>query len=102
MARMRHGYIPEKLRNLAYIDELDKLGKRQRQVYEIIKEFGPISTEEIALKLNCYPHAITPRVYELREKGLVELWDIGTSPTSGKAVSLWKVTRLNPQLRLPL
>jgi Mn-dependent DtxR family transcriptional regulator len=98
--RKREGYYPEKIRDLAYLDQLEKLNKSQRRVYNIIKEYGPCSTEFIAITLNCYPHQITPRVYELREMGLVYFYDVGISPTSGKAVSLWKAKKISEQLRL--
>jgi len=98
----REGYLSERLRNIAYAEQLDKLGNMQRKVYDIIKRYGPCSTEFIAITLNVYPHQITPRVKELREMGLVYFYDIGESPTSGKAVSLWKTTKLDPQLKLNL
>ncbi len=87
--KAREGYFSEKIRDIAYAE-----------VYDVIKKYGPCSTEFIAITLNCYPHTITPRVKELREMKLVEFYDIGISPTSGKAVSLWKVTRTNPQYKL--
>lgn len=102
MAKVREGYFSEKIRNIAYAEQIDKLGNMQRKVYHIIKQYGPCSTEFIAITLNCYPHQITPRVKELREMGLVEFWDVGVSPTSGKAVSLWKVTKISDQYQLPL
>ncbi|QKJ99911.1 MAG: hypothetical protein HND40_10240 [Ignavibacteriota bacterium] len=102
MKKVREGYYSEKLRDIAYAEQLDKLGNMQRKVYDIIKKHGPCSTEYIAITLNCYPHQITPRVKELREMGLVYFYDIGVSPTSGKAVSLWKTNRLDAQYKLPL
>lgn len=98
--KVREGYFSKKVRDIAYAGQLDKLGNMQRKVYDVIKKYGPCSTEFVAITLNCYPHTITPRVYELREMKLIELYDIGTSPTSGKAVSLWKCTKLDPQLKL--
>jgi aspartate/glutamate racemase len=98
--KAREGYFSEKIRDIAYIEQLDKLGNMQRKVYDVIKKYQPCSTEFIAITLNVYPHQITPRVKELREMGLVYFYDIGQSPTSGKAVSLWKITRIDPQLRL--
>lgn len=92
--KVREGYFSEKLRDISYIQELPKLGNMQQRVYEVIKEHGPISTEEIAIELGVYPHTITPRVKELREMGLVEFYDIGQSHRSGKAVSLWKAVPL--------
>ncbi|AFH47809.1 Hypothetical protein IALB_0095 [Ignavibacterium album JCM 16511] len=100
MKKVREGYFSEKLRDIAYAEQIDKLGNMQRKVYDIIKKHGPCSTEFIAITLNCYPHQITPRVKELREMNLVYFYDIGVSPTSGKAVSLWKATKIDPQLKL--
>lgn len=98
----RAGYFSEKIRNIAYIEQLDKLGNMQRKVYEVIKKYQPCSTEFIALTLNVYPHQVTPRVKELRDMNLIYFYDIGQSPTSGKAVSLWKTTKINLQYHLGL
>ena len=100
--KTREGYFSEKVRKFSYATQLDKLGNMQRKVYNVIKTHGPCSTEAIAIILKVYPHTITPRVKELREKKLVYFYEIGVSPTSGKAVSLWKVTRIDPQYKLGL
>lgn len=99
---IRKGYYSEKVRDIAYLEQLDKLGNMQKKVYEVIKKYGPCSTEFIAVTLGVYPHQITPRVLELREMELIYFHDVGQSPTSGKAVSLWKVTKVNPQYSLGL
>jgi Mn-dependent DtxR family transcriptional regulator len=100
MAKVRHGYYSEKVKKFSYFQTLRNLNKSQKEVFEIIEKFGPISTEEIALRLRKYPHSITPRVYELREMGLVEFYDVGVSETTGRAVSLWKAI-IKDQLELP-
>lgn len=98
--KINSGYYSEKIRNAAYVEMLDKLNAMQKKVYYIIKEHGPLSNEEIAKILSCYPHAISPRVYELRDKELVLFAGIGQSPVSGINVSLWKVAPVDNQLKL--
>ena len=97
-AREREGYKPEQIRNeaFAYVD----LGKRQEQVLDIIRKWGPISSERIAEHLNCFPHMVTPRVLELRELGYVKWSGEGISPTSKRKVSLWMINPDGKQLDL--
>ena len=97
--KTRSGYHSEQIRNLAYLDILELLNERQKVVYQIIVEFYPISTEEIAEILGVYPNYITGRVYELRDElKLIELHGFGKSAKSGKSVSLWKPKQIDPQM----
>lgn len=98
--KVREGYYSEKNRNEAYVGLLDSLSKMQMQVYNIIKDYGPVSNEEIAKILKLYPNNITPRVYELRKLGLVEYSGESKAVSSNRSVSLWKIVPLNNQLQL--
>jgi DNA-binding MarR family transcriptional regulator len=60
---------------LAYLDVIPELGERQAEVFRIINVFQPISNKEIATVMNMPINSITPRVFELREKGLVKKHD---------------------------
>ena len=69
-------------------------------VYNIIVKWQPISNERIAEHLGIYPHQVTPRVYELREMGLVEFAGESISELSKRKVSLWRVNPEGKQLSL--
>lgn len=98
--KVREGYYSEQLRNKSFSEILDILGERQKQVLLILKDYGPLSNEEIAHLLNIYPHQVCPRINELRKIELVEFAGETTSEISKKKVSLWKLKKLPDQLRL--
>lgn len=98
--KVRDGYYSEKIRNKSFGEILDVLGERQRQVLLTLKDYGPLSNEDIAYLLNIYPHQVCPRIKELRELELVEYAGESTSAISKKKVSLWKLKQLPEQLRL--
>ncbi|MHC1736868.1 MAG: hypothetical protein AB9882_02520 [Ignavibacteriaceae bacterium] len=95
----REGYYSERNRDESYVNILDKLGSRQKAVYDIIKDNEPISNEAIAEILDIYPHQVSPRVLELRELGLVEY--AGDEKLDMKRTrSLWQLTEPQTQLSL--
>ncbi len=61
---------------MAYSDIKPELGKRQQEVYELLKESSLIGVNMTNLEISdCLGRAIntiTPRIGELREKGLVK------------------------------
>lgn len=98
--KIREGYDSEQVRNQALYSILDDLNNRQRAVFNIIKEWQPVSAENIAQHLNAYPHTITPRILELREMGLIRFAKEGYSERSKRKVSLWEVSPQPKQLTL--
>ncbi len=98
--KVREGYHSEQVRNKALQSILDDLNKRQLDVYNIIRKWQPISNERIAKHLNLYPHQVTPRVLELREKGIVEFCGEEVSRNSGRKASLWRINPKGKQLNL--
>ena len=86
--REREGYKPEQVRNEAFA--LVELNKRQQEVLEVIRNWQPISNENIAKHLNCFPHQVTPRTKELRDDGWVCLAGY-TKGISGKTACLWMI-----------
>jgi len=49
----------------------------RKQVYELIKQHGPITCEQVAEKMGKYPHQISGRFSELREdKDVIEITGI--------------------------
>lgn len=97
--KTRPGYYSEQIRNSAYADVLENLTNRQAAVYQMILEFGPISTEDIAKLMDVYPNYITGRIKELRDElQLIELAGNTISEKSNKHASLWRVKKWDPQL----
>lgn len=48
------------------------LGRRQRQILDAIVNFGQMTNQEIAARVDLPINSVTGRVLELREKGFVE------------------------------
>jgi len=95
--RTREGYHSEQVRNEAFAEVSKQLGTLQHDVYEIISIHEPITNEEIAKKLNKFPHEVCPRVLELRKLDLVEFAG-KTTGKSGRKASLWKLKRAQTTL----
>jgi predicted transcriptional regulator len=98
--KTREGYRPEQIRNEALQSILDGLADRQREVYNVILKWHPISNERIAEHIGCHPHQVTPRTLELRELGLVEFAGESISTISNRKVSLWRPNPDGKQLSL--
>lgn len=76
---------------LAYREIVDKLAPRQARVLNVIRRYGPLSNEDIALALDSKINEITPRTLELRQRGLVMSDAVGVS-MAGRKVKLWRLT----------
>jgi DNA-binding Lrp family transcriptional regulator len=65
------------------------IGKRQLEVYKIIKKFQPINNREIA-KRSCLPiNSVTPRVKELRDKGIIRKHGIAIDTKTNRKAICW-------------
>jgi len=98
--KVREGYYSEQVRNQAFNDVIDKLGKKHGEVYRAIVKLQPVSNESIAAYLGILPHQVCPRVLELRQMEIVEFACEGKSIVSGKKVSLWRIKAEGKQLAL--
>ena len=73
----------------AYDKIVNDLGKRQHEAYTILNEIEPACNKEIASKL-CLPiNEVTPRINELRYKGVVE--QAYKADYDGRKVIFWKI-----------
>jgi DNA-binding MarR family transcriptional regulator len=72
------------------INEDGTIGKRQAQVYEVLK-MGPKTNREISLYLHLPINSVTPRVFELREKGLVRRSGSKIDNITRKRAIIWEV-----------
>ena len=75
----------------AYIQEvLPSLGDRQKKVYYALKRLVYASNSMIAQHLGWSINRVTPRVYELRQKGLVEEYAVLPCVITKRKVKYWR------------
>lgn len=85
----------------AYWNEVQPtLGERHHQVLKALKTRTDFSNNELAHFLNLPINSITPRVKELREKGLVKMIGTRKCKVSGRTVIVWSVNDGNDNLKL--
>jgi len=65
---------------LAFVEVLGNLGQRQLQVLKTIDEIEPCNNLMISNRLNLPINSITPRVHELKRKGLIKEEKIDVCP----------------------
>lgn len=70
---------------------LPSLNKRQREVYEVIKEHGPLTNEQIASLLNRRINQVTGRTNELEKLGRVVVAKRGPCPITGFCAKHWVI-----------
>jgi len=98
---VRPGYFSEQIRNKSFEEILEVLSDKRGEVYKIISEKGPITTEEIAEILKVYPHCVSGRVVELRDDyGLIEYVGMKISSKNNRSHSLWMAKKLDNQINL--
>ena len=77
---------------IAFSQIVESLGDRQMQVLKCIKEIGqPCSNLQISKYLHLPINSITPRVLELRKKGIVMMDRVGDCEFTGRKVIYWKI-----------
>lgn len=67
------------------------LGERQHLVFDTIKQNPGISNHELSQFLGLEINSITPRVKELRDKGLVVCCGTKKDSSTGMNVMTWKI-----------
>jgi predicted ArsR family transcriptional regulator len=73
-----------------YYDQQFVLNKREKEVYDILKELGPCTSWDILWKLGVHnPNYVRPRLTDLQEKGLVKT--VGKKKVAGINQYLWQV-----------
>lgn len=77
----------------SYLEELKNgnIGKLQSEVLDIIRDHAPIDSRDIAKMLGKDTTTIGPRVFELREKGLVVEDCRKLNSTTNKTTIHWKI-----------
>ena len=74
----------------AYL-EISDLGKRQKAVFEALQRMGHATNTMIAKELNLPINSITPRVFELRERNMVEGHYKAKCPLTGRTAIYWRI-----------
>jgi len=78
----------------AYEEIKSTLGDRQTQVLKLLESIDrPLTNSEIAQQLGWSINRITPRVFELREKGLVEEDKKKPCPITGRNALTWRIVK---------
>jgi len=78
---------------LAYVGILEELGERQKAVYKAIRELQVCNNTQIADELNLPISSITPRVNELRQKGVVVLDKKDYCHITNRLTMFWRVAK---------
>lgn len=77
------------------------LGKKQKQVYDIIERYKKLTRYEIAEKLNLSINQVTGRVKELEDKGLICVCGRKRNTMSGQFNEIIEVLDV-PRIRNPV
>lgn len=80
--------LPLQNRNASY--HALELGHRQEQVLNVIKAHCGISNRQIAELLHLPINSVTGRVKELRERGLVTIYNSEIDMVTLRTVTLWR------------
>lgn len=70
---------------------LKGLGAKQRRIYNLLQDRGPMSNGDISQALSIPVNEVCPRVYELRSLGKVKEAFKAPSKITGKRVLYWVV-----------
>jgi len=79
----------------AYLEVKPRLGEKQKEVYRLLKNATRVGFDmtnmEIAQALKWSINRVTPRVYELRQAGLVVLSRKRKCGVTGRRAMAWKI-----------
>ena len=75
----------------AYDEVKTKLGEKQLQVYEVLKNLESANNMILAKKLGWEINRVTPRVLELREIGLVVQDCMRMCPITKRMTIFWRI-----------
>lgn len=71
------------------------LGERQKVVYEVLEKHADLTNREIKEILGWEINTVTPRVYELRDRGLVFESSKRICKVTGRLAYAWSTKRQN-------
>lgn len=84
--------ITEETRREAYYESQNTAPTRRYEIYRLLKEGGPMSSEEIMERLRCdNPNCIRPRLSELKQAGLIDTCGKTKSKYGNVHIAVWQV-----------
>ncbi len=69
------------------------LGKRQSQVWAMLRSVGPCNNRELAEAMEWSINRVTGRINELDSYGFVRLVDIRVDPKTDRSAKVWEAVR---------
>jgi transcription initiation factor IIE alpha subunit len=78
---------------MAYASIQDNLGQNQQIVYKVIQRLGEANNQQIGRELGWEINKVTPRVYELRDKNMVEEAREGKDIFTLRQTKFWRIKR---------
>ena len=75
----------------AYYSIIGELGQRQQEILDAIRKYKSVSNLDISRLLQLPINSVTPRVKELRDKGLVVFDCYKTDSITSRRMCKWKV-----------
>ena len=74
----------------AYQEVMKTLGERQKEVYWMLCELGEATNTMLSRALHLPINCVTPRIFELRKKGLVIREKVDLCPITRRNCIFWK------------
>lgn len=96
----RRGHSSELIRNLSFEQIMENLSRRQAAVYNMVKEFGPVTCEETAELMGVGMNCISGRFTELNELELIEHVGDARNKADTRDCCLWLVKKWEPNMQL--
>lgn len=100
--KIRRGHSSEIIRNLSFEEVMKNLSARQAAVYNMVKEFGPVSCEETADLMGVGMHCISGRFTELNELELIQHVGDARNKADSRDVCLWLVKKWEPKFQMQM
>lgn len=84
--------ITEETRREAYYESQNTAPTKRYEIYRLLKESGPMSSEEIMERLRCdNANCVRPRLTELKQAGLIETCGKTRSKNGNVNIAVWQV-----------
>lgn len=84
--------ITEETRREAYYESQNKAPTRRYEIYRLLKEKGPMTSDEIMDKLGyTSPNSVRPRLTELKQAGLIETCGKKLAKCGKVHIAVWQV-----------
>lgn len=85
--------VQETSKDAYHQEVVPKLGNKQKAVLEVLEKFEDMTNKEISDYTGNPINTVTPRILELRRKGVVVLSQIRLDKTTGMRAMAWKIKK---------